>query len=168
MSEQDTTVEAPEGAEVEQEMPEPDTDAAPEATEDDGPDWRKDFDPDRAAERIRKIQSENKNLRNRAKEAEEKAKGADTLTKENGSLAAENLRLTIGYELGLPLALAKRLNGSTRDELLADADELVKIAGAGRPSTTRKPVEALRGGGEPEAEPEERDLDKLAGRMFRR
>lgn len=170
MSEQDTTTEATENApEVEQqESTEPDTEDAQEAPKDDGPEWRKDFDPDKAADRIRKLASEAKNLRTRAKDAEEKAKGADELTKENGSLTAENLRLKVGYELGLPLALAERLRGSTRDELISDADELVKIAGAGRATTTRKPTEALRGGGEPEREPEERDLDKIGSRMFRR
>ena len=149
---------------VEDTTPEPDQPDAPEADEQDEPDWRKDFDPDKAADRIRKLQSEAKNLRERAKTAEKKVGDVDTLTKERDGLAADNLRLTIGYELGLPMALAKRLQGATREELIADADELVKIAGA-RP-VARKPVEALRGGGEPEREPEETDVRKIGARMF--
>lgn len=129
-------------------------------------DWRKDFDPDKAADRIRKLQSEAKNLRERTKAAEQKVGDVDALTKANGDLTVENLRLSVGYDLGLPKALAERLRGNTREEMIADADELVKIAGAGRGPTPRKPVESLRGGAAPEQEPEETDVRKLGERMF--
>lgn len=145
-----------------------DTEQETQEVTEQAPDWRKEFDPDKAADRIRKLQSEAKNLRERTKAAEEKIGDVDALTKAKSDLAAENLRLTVGYELGLPMALAKRLTGATREELIADADELVKIAGAGRGPAQRKPVEDLRGGGDPEKEPEETDLDKIAARMFRR
>lgn len=165
MSEQPTeTPETPES--VTEDTTDAETTDAPEADEDDADDWRKNFDPDKAAKRIAKLQSEAKNLRERAKQAEEKVSDVDTLKRDNGDLSAENLRLKVGYRLGLPLQLAERLRGSTEEELIADADELVKIAGA-RPSTaTRKPVEALRGGGAPERQPEETDVRKLGARMF--
>ena len=166
MSEQESTT-----TEATQDVTEETTDAteaAPEADEEE-PDWRKNFDPDKAASRIGKLQSEAKNLRDRAKAAEQKAGDVDTLTKANGGLTAENLQLKIGYELGLPYALATRLRGSTREELIADADELVKIAGGNRPSVTRKPSEALRGGSDGgDSEPVETDLTKIGERMFRR
>lgn len=148
--------------------PEQNESDALEADDDrDEPDWRKDFDAGKAHDRIRKLQSESKNLRERAKDAEKKAASLDDITKERDSIAAENLRLSVGYELGLPLALAKRLNGSSREELIADAEELVKIAGAGVPRQ-RKPVEALRSGGEGDKEPEETDLSKIGSRMYSR
>lgn len=142
------------------------SDEAPEA-ENDEPDWRKGFDADKAAQRINKLSSEARNLRERTKAAEKKAGDVDTLTKANDDLSRENLRLQVGYELGLPLALAKRLSGSTRDELIADAEELVQIAG-GRVAPQRKPVEALRTGGEGDKVPEETDLAKIGAQIFRR
>ena len=165
MSEQDTQPE--ETQDVTEDTTDADATDAPEADDDDADDWRKDFDADKAAGRIRKLQSEAKNLRERAKAAEQKIGDVDTLTKDNGTLSSENLRLRVGYKLGLPMALAERLRGSTEEELIADADELVKIAG-GRQAPTRKPAEALRGGGNPEREPEETDLRKLGERMFNR
>lgn len=166
MSEQET--EAPDTPDVEEENTPavPDQPDAPEVEEQDEPDWRKDFDADKAADRIRKLQSEAKNLRTRAKEAEEKAKGVDEKDQHIGTLEAQVLRLDVALDLGLPRQIADRLKGNTREEMLADAEELVKLLNP--KTTTRKPVEALRGGGEPDTPPEERDLDKLASRMFRR
>lgn len=167
MSEQETeTTDNTPDVEDENTPTEPDQPDAPEAEEQDEPDWRKDFDADKAAERIRKLQSEAKNLRTRAKEAEEKAKGADEKDNRISTLEAENLRLSVGYELGLPRELVGRLQGATREELITDAEALVKLV---RPAAgSRKPIETLRGGGEPEQEPEERDLDKIGSRMFSR
>lgn len=167
MSEQNTEPEATE------QVTEDTTDAeesndAQEADDDSADDWRKNFDPDKAATRIAKIQSENKNLRERAKAAEEKAKGADEKDTRISALEAENLRLTVGYELGLPHELAGRLQGATRDELIADAEALVRLVGTPKAAVTRKPVEALRGGARPDAPPEETDLEKIGSRMFRR
>lgn len=156
--------EAPEP--VTEEVPDAEQDA-PEADEHDEPDWRKDFDADKAADRIRKLQSEAKNLRTRAKEAEEKAKGADEKDKALSEREATILRYEVGYDLGLPKELVNRLRGATRDELIEDAKSLLELVKTPT-RTTRKPVEALRGGGEPEQEPEERDLDKIGSRMFRR
>lgn len=144
-----------------------DADDAQEAPEDDTPDWRKDFDADKAADRIRKLQSEAKNLRTRAKEAEEKAQGVDEKDQRITALEAATLRYEVGYDLGLPKELVGRLNGQTREELIEDAKSLLDLVKA-PVARTRKPVEALRGGGEPEQAPEERDLDKIGSRMFRR
>lgn len=125
------------------------------------------WDPERARRKIGKVNSENKALRERATKAEEKAASVDDLTKQNGSLSAANLQLEVGYELGLPLAIAKRLQGSTREEMLADAETLVDLVAPAKKPGTRRPAEALRGGGAPNAEPEETDPNKIAARMFK-
>lgn len=163
--------------EVEDQQPDTDApnDAEVDSQEDDAvehPDWMKDFSPNKAYRRIREQARSIEQLKKAAQDAEQNAKRnansvVDDLTKERDSIAQENLRLSVGYELGLPLALAKRLSGGTREELIADAEELVKIAGGG-PVRPRKPVEALRAGGEGDREPEETDLQKIGARMFRR
>lgn len=155
-------------------------DAAPEQAEDrteetqdapqegeqqssDTEDWRKDFDPDKAAERIRKIQSENKNLRERAKTAEQKAAGVDEKDKRISSLEGELLRERVGRRLSLPDELVDRLRGNSEEEILADAEKLVGLLG--KPATPgRKPAENLRGGLDPEKEPEE-DPREVARRV---
>lgn len=145
------------------------------------PDWMKDFSPNKAYRRIREqarsieqLKKTAETAKERAASIEKKASSADelaeqrdALAKERDSLSMENLRLNVGYELGLPLPLARRLSGSSREELIADAEELVKIAGAGVPRQ-RKPVEALRSGGEGDKEPEETDLSKIGSRMYSR
>jgi len=166
MSEQDTT-------EATQDVTEDTTDAettdAPEADEDAEPDWRKNFDPDKAAARITKLQSEAKNLRDRAKTAEQKAAGVDEKDTRITGLEAQVLRYEVAFDLGLPRELADRLKGNTKDEMLADAEALVKLVGAPKATATRKPSEALRGGGGGgDAEPVETDLRKIGERMFNR
>lgn len=163
MSEQDTT--EPEITEP-QDAVEEDAEAL-EVEESDEPDWRKNFDPDKAAARIAKVQSENKNLRDRLKAAEPKAKAASEHEQKITALEAANLRYEVAFDLGLPKEIAQRLQGETKDEMLADAEALVKLVG-GRAPATRRPIESLRGGGAPEQEPEETDLSKIGSRMFSR
>lgn len=125
------------------------------------------WDPERARRKIAKLNSENKNLRERATKA---PKPEDVTAKDNqiGTLSAENLRLRVGYELGLPANLVDRLKGTTREELVADAETLLELVAPAKRPGTRKPTEALRGGLEPDTEPEETDLKKLGERMFTR
>lgn len=165
MSEQETQPE--ETQNVTEDTTDAATAEAPEADEDAEPDWRKNFDPDKAAARISKLQSEAKNLRDRAKQAEQKAAGVDEKDTQITGLQAQVLRYEVAFDLGLPRELADRLKGNTKDEMLADAEALVKLVG-GRPASQRKPVEALRGGGAPEQEPVETDLRKIGERMFNR
>jgi signal recognition particle GTPase len=148
MSVQDT--EAAETAE--QEAEEQTTEEPQEGTEDQGSeDWRSNFDADKAADRIRKLQSEAKNLRERAKAAEKKAEGVDEKDQRITSLEGELLRERVGRRLHLPDELVDRLRGSTEEEILADAEKLVAIVGKARGGG--KPTESLRGGGEPDEEP---------------
>ncbi|WP_292605961.1 hypothetical protein [Nocardioides sp. REDSEA-S30_B4] len=161
MSEQDTTQETevtPEEAEDQNPTAE-----QPESQEDDGDEA---WDPERAKRKIGKVNSENRALRERATKAEQKAASVDDLTKENGGLKATVLQLEVGYELGLPLAIARRLQGATREEMLADAEALVELVAPTKRPPSQRPTEQLRGGGQPEREPEETDTRKIAARMF--
>jgi hypothetical protein len=55
---------------------------------------------------------------------------AETAEKKLAELEPKLLRLEVAYEKGLPAKLAKRLTGSTRAELEADADDLLEEFGA--------------------------------------
>lgn len=69
-------------------------------------------------------------------------------------------------------AVARRLVGDSDDDLEADADELFALlAPAPVPASARtpsRPKEQLRGGGDPNEEPEETDPRKLAAAIPRR
>jgi predicted RNase H-like HicB family nuclease len=153
----------------EQESPEPttepeqpDQDTQEESGDDDsGEKW----DVEKAKRQVRKLTSENRALRERANKAP-KAEDVQAKDQRISELEAANLRYDVGYELGLPKAVAKRLQGNTREEMLADAEELIEQFAPTRRPSTRKPAEALRGGTQPEQEPEETDVRKLGERMF--
>lgn len=145
----------------------PDQAEQSESQEDDDTGSEDKWDPERAKRKIRKLNSENENLRKRVNEA---PKADDVKAKDQriSDLEAKNLRYEVGYELGLPRTIAQRLQGDSREEMLKDAEDLMEqIAPTKRPSS-RKPSEALRGGLEPEKEPEETDVRKLGERMFSR
>lgn len=141
----------------------PEADETTEPTEDET-----DFDADKAREKIRKINSENRNLRKRATDAEAKAEGAKGSSERVTALEAENMRLRIGVKHGLPEALVKRLTGTTEEEILQDAEELMDLMGGKKPPTNQ-PKEKLRGGGDPTRNQSEdiEDVDKFAERIFR-
>lgn len=118
------------------------------------------FDKDRALRKIQKLNSESRNLRDRAQEAEKKAEGADELTKTNQSQASEILRLRVALKHGLPEGLVGRLNGSTEEELLADAEELMGLfVSKEPPSQAPKRKNALR---TPDSAEDGVDINKLA------
>lgn len=133
----------------------------PDSTDDDSG-----FDVDRAREKIRKVNSENRNLRKRAEEAERKAQENDNATERLNALEAENLRLRVGVKHGLPEAVVKRLNGTTEEEILQDAEELMELLGGKKPPTDQ-PRTKLRGGGDPTNQPDPiEDLDAFAAKVF--
>lgn len=141
----------------------------PQEGDDEGKDdWRNDFDPEKAREKIRKQNSELKGLRNRAKEAEKKASGVDEKDQQITAQEATILRYEVAFDLGLPKELASRLQGNDREEVLKDAESLLELVSAGRRPPSKRPAENLRGGGEPDREPEETDLTKIGARMFQR
>lgn len=88
----------------------------------------------------------------------------ETLTKSQTAAEAKALRAEVAMAKGLTDAQAKRLSGSTREELEADADELVEMfKGQGNnPPPSNRPKPNLAGGSDPTEVPEETDPKKLA------
>ena len=77
------------------------------------------------------------------------------------------LRYEVAAAKGISHAMAARLQGETREELEADAEELLKelpAPTAPKPSETPggRPREALRSGTAPDTQPEDNDPTKLA------
>ena len=139
-----------------QQDPTPAPEAAPEAT---APEVD-DFDPARAMDKIRKANSEARAQRDRAKAAEDakaaaedKVKVAEQAAQRVPDLEAKLLRAEVALELGLPAALAKRLLGATREELLADAEELMSTVAKPRAASSTRPVESLKPGSGASDEP---------------
>jgi hypothetical protein len=106
--------------------------------------------------------SDSEKLSERAATAERRAEEAE----------ARALRLEVAAAKGLTPGQAKRLAGSTLEELEADADELLAdfapTTGESEPPLGGRPKERLRGGGSPAEEPEETDPRKLAALISRR
>ena len=120
------------------------------------------WDRERAMRKIRKSNQEAKSQRERAKAAEEKAKQAGDFEKRALDAEARLLRLEVGADVGLPKSLASRLQGSTKEELLADAEELMKLVAPSKPSGKPKPN--LKGG----AKPSEDDGELSAAEIVKR
>lgn len=125
------------------------------------------WSPERAKAKISKINGENAALRKRVAEA---PKADDVAAKDRriGDLETSNLRLDVGYELGLPKDLAVRLQGGTREEMVADAEKLVELVAPKQQPNTHRPTEALKGGQEPDRDPEVTNIKQLGERMFAR
>lgn len=98
----------------------------------------------------------------RLKDYEDRDKSdADKLTERASSAETradtaerELLRLRVAVETKLPANLAERLQGTTEDELRADAAELLKLVAPSTPEPPAplpgaKPRERMRGGGDP-------------------
>lgn len=166
---------------------EPDDQIADDApTEPEQPD-EESFDPAKARDKIRKANQEAANLRRRLKEAEaaeaklreiEDASKSDidkaterATQAEQRATAAERraLVLEVAADKGLTPAQAKRLVGDTREDLEADADELLATftpADDERRTPARRPKEKLRPGAVPDADDDsETDPAKLAARV---
>lgn len=132
------------------------------------------FDEERAKAKIAKANAEAANLRKRLKEAEDKAARLDELENadksevekltaklaeyERKAQEAEQraLRAEVAAAKGLTAAQAKRLVGSSLEELEADADELLESFkpqegndGGTPPPPDGKPREHLRSGSDP-------------------
>lgn len=130
--------------------------------EDGGDDSAGEWDRERAMRKIRKSNQEAKSQRERAKAAEEKAKRAGDFEKRALDAEARLLRLEVGADVGLPVSLASRLQGSTKEELLADAEELMKLVAPSKQSGKPKPN--LKGG----AKPSEDDGELSAAEIVKR
>lgn len=114
-----------------------------------------------AAKRLRELEDAGKSEIQRASER------ADTAEKERDDTRAQLLRLEVAGDKGLSLAQAKRLVGSTREELEADADALLKEFGETNGGPRTAPATGLRSRSVPGSEPEETDPHKLADKIPR-
>jgi len=118
---------------------------APEATPNADPEP---FDAAKALERVRKATAEAKAMRERAKLAEEKVVTLEATAAETATLKQRLMRTEVALELGLPMTIAKRLQGDTAEAMRADAEELLtqmQPKGPARAGSTR-PVESLQTG----------------------
>ena len=161
---------APGGGGGGSQAPEADESKVEDVTEDDDDeeaDEGEHVDTGKLLERLRKKNSENRALRQRTKDAEDKAKTADDAEQRAKALEAENLRYKVALDNGIPSTIAKRLVGSTEEELLADAQALMEALGPKAPPSRqpREKGQAQRFG--TQAVDEETDLDKIASSMFR-
>lgn len=124
---------------------------------------------------LKKANKEAETLRLKLKEFEDRDKSEVDKLNERLSAAEKRAldadRLEVAIEKGLTKSQAKRLVGSTREELEADADELIADLGKPsepqRPAPSGKPQEQLKpGNNDPDAPVEETDVRKLGARMF--
>lgn len=149
-----------------------DTDAGEAGTDTDTDAGDDDWDRDKAMKAIRKRNSENKALRERLKAAE--AAKAETVEGEDYKAkweASEHARmcLQVALSAGLPHELASRLQGSTEEELWADAEKLVALVA--KPGGGRPPASRPRGGPDQgpaagfEGEDPLKDLDAFAAQI---
>ena len=155
----------------------------PEGSQEDTEQW----DEDRAKAELRKKNSENQSLRQRLKDAEAKAAKLDeiedakkpeieritterdTAVQKSQGLEAKLLRHEVALSKGLTANQAARLQGSTLEELEADADELLEMFGqtAPTPPSGERPKETLRPGNAPSVEPVELDPSALVADLPR-
>lgn len=96
---------------------------------------------------------------------------AEAAERERDSIRLDGIRAQVALAKGLTPSQAKRLVGSAKEELEADADDLLADLGGtkseDKPTPSRRPTEHLRGGGDPEEDPEV-DLRKIADQIPRR
>lgn len=110
----------------------------------------------------RKHEKQAKDLADRLAQLEDKDKTesqrlTDKVTQLEKDLANQTARadrFEVAVEKGLDMVRAKRLTGSTREELEADADELTTWQAGDAKPTPANPTTDLRGGGDPTEEPE--------------
>ena len=101
--------------------------------------------PQAAQDEIRRLRGENRAVRrerntyrDRAKQLEDEGKTEEQRRADNEAAAirradaaeARALRFEVAAEVGLPLSLAKRIQGENREEMIEDAKELTRTVGA--------------------------------------
>lgn len=142
-----------------------------------------------AERRAAELEAELQKARDKDKPDIERLTGErDAAAKRASDAETAMLKLSIGLDKGLTPAQARRLTGSTREELEADADELATAfgiggggngggngagnsssdSGDGKTPAGRPREQMPRGGADPTEEPEETDPAKLADLIPRR
>jgi len=119
------------------------------------------FDAKRARTLIDRLRSERDKARTAAAKAAKSAPDAAALQK-------ENLRLKVGLQTGLDADLVDRLRGDTEEELLADAEKLLdRFFPKEKKLEDRTPKPRLRGGSDPDKEPEMSSADVVKAALGR-
>lgn len=135
--------------------PDPKPDPAPAPDPDAGA--KKALDAERTARReaerqLKEMQAQLQELTDKDKsEVERLREQVTAVTKERDELSSSSMRSDIAIAKGLTAAQAKRLVGATREELEADADEIIEAfpAGGVKPPPSQKPNPDLKGGTDP-------------------
>jgi hypothetical protein len=145
------TTSAPEGSEIEPETP-------------------RDGDVAAMEKQLKKANKEAEAFRLRLKEIEDRDKSEqEKLTEKAATLESDlsksdlrALRLEVALEKQLPMSLAKRLQGTTVEEITKDADELLATLGNG------KKAPSFDGGARTSPPSGEEDMNKLIRSRMRR
>lgn len=143
------------------------------------PPWgsKDDFDPDRAWNLIQNLRndldkkSQKLDTIERSQESEQQRleRERDEALKSRDSTSVELARMRAALKHGLDDDDLDLLGTGTDDEIDERAKRLAERIGTTKKApASRRPREQMRGGGEPEAEPDETDLRKLGARMFTR
>lgn len=112
--------------------------------------WRLKFEDAKAkATEFDKLQETTKS------EAQRQAEALTAAQRERDEAVARALRLEIAHERHLPPGLARRFQGSTREEIEADADDLLKTLPAATATTRRVPDAGQRSNGAAPTSPSE-------------
>jgi len=125
------------------------------------------------AKELEPLAAKAKELEDAGKSETEKLTGKLTEAEQRAATAERRaLVLEVAAEKGLTAKQAKRLTGNTREEIEADADELLEEfptqATDPDPKVRQRPRERLRGGLDPEDDPVELDPAKIAAAIPRR
>lgn len=137
----------PDVEDVDQELGEDDTDQVEDHDVDqdqDDQDDNQDFDRDSILDKLRKKNSENRNLRRAKKEAEEKAAKAGKDSERVQALEAVNTRYETLADNDLPLKLAKWIDATDPDDILEQAEELLSLSAGPTPPPSVTPKERVK------------------------
>lgn len=126
-----------------------------------------DFDRDRVLAKIKKLNSENRNLRQQKKDAEAKAAEHGEKSERVQALEAANSRYETLADHDLPLKLAKFITATEPERILEQAEELLSL-GSPKAPPSAQPKERLRQRAQAPAVDELNDLDKFSEAVFRR
>lgn len=124
-----------------------------------------------AEKQLRDIQARLKEIEDAEKpEIDKLREEVEDLRRTAAQHEAAALRAEVAMSKGLTAGQAKRLQGATREELEADADEILEqfpAAGGAKPPPSSKPSPDLKGGTDPTSVPEEMNPAKLANGLPR-
>lgn len=154
------------GEEVDEQEPQ---EGAEEVDEAEGEEEHEDgtFDRERVLSKIKKLNSENRNLRQQKKDAEAKAAEHSEKSERAQALEAANARYETLADHDLPLKLAKFITATEPEKILEQAEELLSL-GSPKAPPQDQPKERLRQRQQTPAVDELNDLDKFSEAIFRR